>query len=297
MQNHHGNRHDHDEDGFGNAIRTTNIIKTLMKKAILILMFAVSSAMAVLFFASCTKNQKSTTNMASLQVRLTDGPDPNVSEVWVDIQQIEIIMSDTSHPFILNGAHPGIYNLLAFSDGKDTLLADATIPAGTISQIRLILGDNNYIITKDGQKISLKTPSGQESGLKVQVHQDVTGGILYRLTLDFDAGRSIIKVGNSGNYLLKPVLRIFSLVPSGGDIQGVVVPDSVNTTIFAIQGMDTIASAFTDTSNGRYLFKDLPAGGYSLSFIPSDTTYKTASEMATVTLGQITIVDTVKLQH
>jgi hypothetical protein len=186
-----------------------------MKKAILILMFAVFSAMAILFFASCNKNQKSTSNMASLQVRLTDGPDPNVSEVWVDIQQIEIIMSDTSHPLILDGAHPGIYNLLAFSDGKDTLLADATIPAGTISQIRLILGDNNYIITKDGQKISLKTPSGQESGLNVQVHQDVTGGILYRLTLDFDAGRSIIKAGNSGNYLLKPVLRIFSLVPSG----------------------------------------------------------------------------------
>jgi hypothetical protein len=61
--------------------------------------------------------------------------------------------------------------------------------------------------------------------------------------------------------------------------------------------MDTIASAFTDTSNGRYLFKDLPAGGYSLSFIPSDTTYKPASEMALVTLGQITIADTVKLQH
>ena len=88
--------------------------------------------------------------MASLQVRLTDGPDPNVREVWVDIQQIEIIMSDTSHPIILDGTHPGVYNLLAFSDGKDTLLADATIPAGTISQIRLILGDNNYIITNDG---------------------------------------------------------------------------------------------------------------------------------------------------
>ena len=65
-----------------------------------------------------------------------------------------------------------------------------------------------------GEKIALKTPSGQESGLKVQVHQEVTGGILYRLTLDFDAGRSIVKAGNSGKYLLKPVLRIFSLVPS-----------------------------------------------------------------------------------
>jgi len=266
-----------------------------MKKTLLVC--AALTAGALFFFSSCTKNQKSGTDMASLQVRLTDGPDPNVREVWVDIQQIEIIMSDTSHPIILDGAHPGVYNLLAFSDGKDTLLADATIPAGTISQIRLILGDNNYLITKDGEKIALKTPSGQESGLKVQVHQAVGGGILYRLTLDFDAGRSIIKAGNSGNYLLKPVLRIFSFIPSGGDIQGVVVPDSVRTSIFAIQGLDTIASTFTDTTNGKWLFKDLPAGSYSLSFVPSDTTYLPAALTASVTLGQITNVDTVKLQH
>jgi hypothetical protein len=252
---------------------------------------------ALLFLGSCSKNDKSTGTNSRLQVSLTDGPDPSVKEVWVDIQQIEILMGDTSKPLILNGSHPGLYNLLDFSDGKDTLLADATIPPGTISQIRLILGDNNYIITKDDVKIPMKTPSAQESGLKVQVHQEVTGGILYRLTLDFDAGKSIVKAGNSGNYLLKPVLRIFSLIPSGGDIQGVVMPDSAKTFVFAIQGLDTIASTSTDTSNGKFLFKDIPAGNYSLFFLPTDTTLKQMSINAVVALGQITNVDTVKLQH
>ena len=175
-------------------------------------------------------------------------------------------MSDTCNPVILNGAHPGMYNLFDFSNGKDTLLADATIPPGTISPILLILGDNNYFITKGNQKIALKTSSGQESGLKVQVHQEVTRRILYRLTLDFDAGRSIVKAGNGGNYLLKPILRIISLIPYGGDIQGVVIPDAFRTVIFAINGLDTIASAFTDTTNGRFLFKDIPVGNYSLCF-------------------------------
>jgi hypothetical protein len=281
------------QPGLQNSVK---IKQTQMKK--LFLIFSSFAFLAILFFNACSKNENSSgANTAKLEVRLTDGPDPNVREVWVDIQQIEIIMDDTNHPIILNGAHPGLYNLLAFSDGKDTLLADATIPAGSISQIRLILGDNNYLITKDDQKIPLKTPSGQESGLKVQVHQEVAGGILYRLTLDFDAGRSIVKAGNSGNYLLKPVLRIFSLVPSGGDIKGVVVPYSFMTTIFALQGPDTVASAFTDTTNGRYLFKDLPAGNYSLSFVPSDTTYLPSSQNTTVTLGQITNVDTVKLHQ
>jgi hypothetical protein len=249
-------------------------------------------------FISCAKNQKSTesSNVASLQVRLTDSPFPNVKAVWVDVQQIEIIMGDSSKPMLLNGAHPGMYNLLDFTNGKDTVLADATIPAGTISQIRLILGDNNFIITDNDVKIPLKTPSGQQSGLKVQVHQAVTGGVLYRLILDFDAGKSIVKAGNSGNYILKPVLRIISLVPSGGNIRGVVVPDSVRTVIFAIQGTDTVASAFTDTTNGNYLINDIPAGNYVLSFLPSDTSFQSASGAATVVLGQTTLVDTVKLQ-
>ncbi|HVY73546.1 MAG TPA: DUF4382 domain-containing protein [Puia sp.] len=235
--------------------------------------------------------------MAQLQVRLTDSPFPDAKEVWVDVQQIEIIMDDSTKPIVLDGAHPGLYNLFDLTNGKDTILADATIPPGTISQIRLVLGDNNYIVTNDGVKLSLKTPSAQESGLKVQVHQAVTGGILYRLILDFDAGRSLVKAGNSGNYLLKPVLRIISLQPSGGDIKGVVLPDSVRTAIFALSGADTVASTFTDTTNGAYLFKDIAAGSYSLTYLPSDTTYKPASANASVTLGQITIVDTIRLQH
>jgi hypothetical protein len=260
--------------------------------------FIVCSVGAILFFGSCSKNDKSTAGTTSrLQVSLTDGPDPSVKEVWVDIQQIEILMGDTTKPIILNGSHPGMYNLLDFSDGKDTLLADATIPPGTISQIRLILGDNNYIITMDGVKIPMKTPSAQESGLKVQVHQPVTGGILYRLTLDFDAGKSIVKAGNSGNYLLKPVLRIFSLIPSGGDILGVVMPDSARTFVFAIQGLDTVASTSTDTSSGKFLFKDIPAGNYSLFFLPSDTSLKQTSINTVVVLGQITNVDTIQLHH
>jgi hypothetical protein len=261
------------------------------------LFFILCSIGVILFFGSCSKNDKSTGTSGRLQVSLTDGPDPSVKEVWVDIQQIEILMGDTSKPIILNGSHPGMYNLLDFSDGKDTLLADATIPPGTISQIRLILGDNNYIITKDDVKIPLKTPSAQESGLKVQVHQEVSGGILYRLTLDFNAGMSIVKAGNSGNYLLKPVLRIISLIPSGGDIFGVVIPDSAKTFVFAIQGLDTIASTSTDTTSGKFLFKDIPAGNYSLFFLPSDTTLKQTSINAVVALGQITNVDTIRLQH
>lgn len=249
----------------------------------------------VLVAVSCQKNKNSTGDKPRLQVRLTDAPDPNVKEVWVDIKGIAIKMGDSAEITLAN-SYPGLYNLLNFTNGKDTILADAEIPVGRISQIRLLLGDNNYIITKTGEKINLSTPSAQQSGLKVQIQQDVTGGILYRLILDFDAGKSIVKAGNSGQYILKPVVRVLSFVSSGGTVKGVVAPDSIVTAIYAINGPDTVASTFTQVGNGNYMIKDIPAGSYTFSYVPNDTIHKTATRTVPVTLGQITTVDSVKLE-
>jgi len=249
---------------------------------------------SILIF-SCNKKDANNSGQSRVQIRLTDSPDPNVSEVWIDVKDVLINMGDSGWTSVI-GAHAGVYNLLDFTDGKDTILADAEIPAGNLSQIRLLLGDNNYIITKTGEKINLTTPSAQESGLKIQVNQDITGGQLYRLILDFDAGKSIVKAGNSGNYILKPVIRIISFVPSGGNLKGVVQPDSVKTAIYAINGIDTVASTYTDTLNGNFFFNDIPAGAYSLSYIPTDTSFKSAQQNVSVVLGQTAVADTVVLE-
>ncbi len=247
-------------------------------------------------FVSCQKSSDADTDgTARLQVRLTDNPNLDLSEVWVDVKDIQIGMGDTGM-ITLAGSRPGMYNLLELTNGRDTLLSDAQIPAGTISQIRLVLGTNNYAITTAGERVELTTPSAQQSGLKVQVNQTVTGGMLYRLILDFDAAKSVIKAGNSGNYILKPVLRILSFVPSGGNVKGIVLPDSVRTAIYAIKGPDTIATTYSDTTmNGAYFFADIPAGSYNFSFVPQDTIHRSASRSVAVTLGQTTTVDTVRL--
>lgn len=247
-------------------------------------------------FTSCQKTSDTGTDgPARLQVRLTDNPNLNLREVWVDVKEIQIGMADTGM-ITLAGSRPGIYNLLALTNGRDTLLSDAEIPAGSISQIRLVLGTNNYAITNTGERVELTTPSAQQSGLKVQVNQTITGGILYRLILDFDAAKSVIKAGNSGKYILKPVLRIISFVPSGGNVKGVVLPDSVRTAVYAIRGTDTVATTYSDrTMRGAYSFHDIGAGSYNFSFVPQDTIHRTAQRTVAVTLGQTTTVDTVRL--
>lgn len=257
---------------------------------------------ALIMFVACQKSIDSDSditvppNKARLEVRLTDNPNLNLSEVWVDVKEIQIKMNDSSGMITLAGSHPGMYNLLDLTNGRDTLLSDALIPVGTISQIRLVLGDNNYAITQTGDRIELKTPSAQQSGLKVQVHQTVAGGMLYRLIIDFDAAKSVIKAGNSGQYILKPVLRIISFIPSGGNVRGVVLPDSVRTTIYAIRGIDTIATTYSDTTRGgSYYFNDIVAGNYNFRYIPQDTIHQITQRNVAVVLGQTTIVDTVRL--
>ncbi|HVZ57244.1 MAG TPA: hypothetical protein VG870_11340 [Chitinophagaceae bacterium] len=59
---------------------------------------------------------------------------------------------------------------------------------------------------------------------------------------------------------------------------------------------DGIASNFTDTTGGGYLVRVVPAGSYQLGFLPGDTSFKPATATATVTLGSVTVVDTVRLQ-
>lgn len=245
---------------------------------------------------SCQKSvNNGSTDQARLEVRLTDNPPVNIAEAWVDIREVSINMGDSGW-ISLDGTRPGMYNLLDLTNGRDTLLSNALIPTGSISQIRLVLGDNNYVITDDGDSVHLETPSAQQSGLKVQVHQTVNGGMLYRLKLDFDAAQSIHAAGNSGRLMLKPVLRLISFEPSGGNVRGVVLPDSVITAIYALDGTDTVSSTFSDTTmGGAYYFNDIPAGSFTFSYVPQDTIHQSTTRSVNVTLGQTTVVDTVRL--
>jgi hypothetical protein len=246
-------------------------------------------------FYACNKNENSASaNKARMQVYLTDDPG-DYDEVVIDVQDIRInYSSDTASGWqSLGNVQTGTYDILKLVNDNDTLLADAELNTGRIQQIRLVLGSNNYVKI-DGQTYPLATPSAQQSGLKLNIHQDVNAGVLYKLTLDFDASRSIVKTGNS-QYILKPVIRT-SLQAVGGSIRGYVLPNTFGTNVYLINGPDTVAG--TLTSNGGYWLKGITAGTYSLAFAPSDTTYqKQTKTNITVTNNAVTTVDTVTLVH
>jgi hypothetical protein len=253
---------------------------------------------AILLFSSCSRSDKNaTSNKARLQVALTDDPGP-YQAVLLDVKDIMInVTGDSVNGWqSLSTVAAGQYDVLRLVNDDDTILADTDIPAGRVEQIRLVLGPDNFVKI-DNQLIRLETPSAQQSGLKLNIHQDVEAGLLYKLTMDFDVAKSIIKTGN-GKYMLKPVIRTV-LEAAGGVIQGTVIPYNFQTAILVFRGPnDTVASTYSSLTNGGYRVRGLGPNTYSLHFIPNDTTYRdTVISGISVVNGAITVVDTMRLHQ
>ena len=244
----------------------------IMKKIKIILSFI----MLGLIINSC--NNDDTNASYPYSVRLTDAPGP-YDEVNVDIQGVEVIGED-GKTVALN-VKKGIFNLLEFSNGVDTLLATDSLEISSVKQIRLILGANNTVVL-DGVSYPLRTPSAEQSGLKLKVNQTLQEGILYTVLLDFDANKSVVKLGN-GEYQLKPVIRTIEKAISGS-IKGKITPIGKMAVVEA-----TSATAVSYTSNvnenGDFLVMGLSPGTYTITITPALPSLPVTKTNIVVTAG------------
>ncbi len=222
--------------------------------------------------SSCKKKVPATNYI----VRLTDDPGP-YQAVNIDLRAIELI-GDGGQPISLP-TNQGIYNLLDFTDGQEITVATGGVHLVNIEQIRLILGPNNTVFV-DGDTYPLSTPSAEQSGLKVNVHQTLQPGVSFSVLLDFDANQSIVKEGN-GTYKLKPVIRTVELTTTGS-IQGKIEPKGIAAIVSA--GAGNAFYSTTVSHNGHFTLKGLPPGIYSLTLMPEQP-------YAPVELHQVNVVN------
>ena len=106
-------------------------------------MFKFAFAIVILFsfvFSACNKESRTST----LHVKLTDAPG-DWQEVNIDLKAVNVNFNDDSTGWVSLQTTDTIYNLLGFQNGLDTLVAQGTVPAKTIKEIRLVLGNNNSI--------------------------------------------------------------------------------------------------------------------------------------------------------
>jgi hypothetical protein len=248
-----------------------------------------------LIWLSACNDDSNSTGTTKMEVRMTDSPG-DYKEVNIDIKSVQVHKEadgDDKGWITLDEINPGIYNLLDFANGKDTLLASSTLPAGKISQIRLILGDNNTLKLKDGTVKALKTPSGQQSGIKLKINANLESDVTYVLLLDFDAAKSIVPRGN-GQYNLKPVIRTITQAVAGG-IKGKVTPAEYKPGIYVISAAkDTIGGFAND--NGDFLIKGVPAGTYTVKFYTEGDAHNKAVDNVSVSQNQIKDLGTIVLE-
>jgi hypothetical protein len=226
--------------------------------------------------AACGGGGGGSAGEGTLRVALTDNPACGYDEVVVTVREVRVHQNDAAD----NDAGwqsipvdpPLTIDLLDYTNGALLDLGQTQLPAGRYTKLRLVLSpntgvlaDRNWIVLSSGPavRIPLKTPSGQQSGLKINTSLDVQAGGLTDIVIDFDACRSVVMAGNSGQYLLKPVLRTLPRVETG--VVGEVSIAAANAgASISLQQNGEVRRATVADANGNFRLQPVEPGEYAL---------------------------------
>ncbi|MGD8425988.1 MAG: DUF4382 domain-containing protein [Balneolaceae bacterium] len=253
-------------------------------------------------FAACSTSGNGSTG--HIEVTLTDAP-ADYDSVTVTIEKVRVhkdIEAETDSTetdkeaeddgWVTIMPEPIKINLLELTNGNRISLGSKELEAGHYAQIRFILGSDNTV-TVNGETYALKTPSAQQSGLKLNIDAEVEKNTTYNLLVDFDATRSIVKKGN-GDYSLKPVLHAVNLEATGS-ITGNVQPTDFKTNVLAVTDGDTVSSTLT-ADNGDFEIMGLMPNTYNVVFNPGNDQYADSIQTdIEVREGEATDLETVEL--
>jgi hypothetical protein len=214
----------------------------------------------------------------TLRLSLTDAPSCGYDHAHVTVEKVRVHKSTSADDADAGWSEvvlavPLRVDLLSLNNGTLLPLGQTELPAGTYTQMRLVLAANtaaqpmaNAVTPSGGRETALTTPSGTQSGLKMNVNLEVPAGQLADVAIDFDACKSFVKAGNSGKILLKPVLSVIPILSTAGQrIVGFVDPSLVSSgTTVSAQLAGTPVRATPPDDEGRFELYPVPAGSYDL---------------------------------
>lgn len=164
-------------------------------------------ALISLMAFSCEKEPAQTGKMT---VRMKDAPIA-FDSVNIEVVRVEVHLSGSAGGWVTLPTNAGIYNLLDLqNDVTAVLAANTELPVGSISQMRLILGSENYVVV-DSVASLLDMSSQENTGLKFNLNATINSGQTTEVLIDFDAEKSIVVTGN-GSFKLKPVINVESII-------------------------------------------------------------------------------------
>lgn len=177
----------------------------------------------------------------TLKLSITDKASDDFAKVVISIREIRVVPNgkenadddDPGLPVLARYASPKVIDVMTLQFVQQAL-GEVVLPAGSYSQIRLILEPNpkgqgqppsNYLVLKSdpNNKIPLTTPSAQQSGLKLKGPVEIKAGVVTAMMIDFDPNTAIVARGN-GDYNLKPtgirLVRMSGMLTQFGSISG-----------------------------------------------------------------------------
>lgn len=238
-------------------------------------------------FAACG-NEDVSENAARLRIKLTDAASPVIRELYIDIRQIEVYVTDTTDnngewiPLAFTG---GEYNLLRLMNGKTVQLVDQYFPAGKrIEKIKLIPGSNNRFITVTSENIPLNIPPEIAEGIIIEnVNAILVDHIITSVVIDVNAALTVRE--SNGNYFLHPVARAFPET-FGGMLRGFVEPVEAVAFIAVVHDSDTLMTL--PEADGMFMFTGLMPGPWEIHLrAHPEANYRDTAFTDTIVAGQV----------
>ncbi len=210
-----------------------------------------------------------------LRVALTDAP-CDYKSVYITVEKVAVHTSSAAADTDMGWREivlptPRRIDLRMLTNGVLEELGSMPLPAGTYQQVRLVLAANSstaptanaVVMHGSTTEMPMDTPSGMQTGLKLRHTFEVPVGQTADLVLDFDACKSVVSRGNSGQFNLKPVMSAMARLTTG--IEGYVNTTVANgTTTVSAQKNGVPVRATAPDATGRFLLSPIPEGSYSV---------------------------------
>jgi hypothetical protein len=218
--------------------------------------------------------------MGTMRVSITDAPSCGYDAVYVTVEKVRVHQTAGAgdgdagwSEIVLNPAQR--IDLLSLTNGVLEELGETRLPAGTYTQLRLVLAGNgatapfaNAVVPSDtGIEVALDTPSAQQSGLKLNTNIEVPADKVADVVLDFDACRSVVKRRNSGRYNLKPVISVTTVLSDAGMriVGWIATAVAASAPSVSVQASGVpVKATVPDATTGRFVLYPVPVGTYDL---------------------------------
>ena len=215
-----------------------------------------------------------TSGSGTFKIEVFDSPPPDsVENIFITIKEVSVHKAGGGWDTL---SQPEVtLDFLELINGVTASLVDEPLESGDYTQLRLVVADSNTVVI-NGESYPLKIPSGEQTGIKLNLNFTILDDEIIEVMVDFDASKSI--KWTPGNYKLSPVFKVFKKVLSG-TIAGSVKDSSgtgiVNAVVTATGSSDDV-STVTDSTGAYKLI--LLEDTYSLEasadgFTGADTTY------------------------